>query len=350
MERFKKIVRKTENKFDAVKFKVKDALNLFDPVIIYPYRGFANQNKAYLHGRVIEKESIIHDDNDHLPDNLWTNLKKTWKRYESDEVPGVEITGELHGFKTKTVSDKEGYFTLEFHGLDEQHMSNGWHEVQLEITNMPFDLEYEREAVGEVLVCEQDNPFGVISDVDDTIIVSNAMHSIKRIFTMMRNDAQSRTPFEGVANLYHALIHNYKNPLFFVSGSSYNLYDMLVAFCEHHNIPKAPFFLRDLGLDTEQWIKQDTMPYKVEYIEQILRAYPQLPFILIGDSGQEDPEIYKKIHEDNPGRIQAIYIRHVHHDERKEELLNMAKSLDIPFLVMDNSKDALDHAKKMGWA
>ncbi|QCK15162.1 App1 family protein [Mangrovivirga cuniculi] len=344
----KKIIRKTESQFDKIQYEVKEKFGLFDEVIIYPFRGYGNQNRAVIQGRILEKEPIIHEDKE-LPDTFWTNLKKTWKRYESDEIPGVSIKGELYGYEARCTSDNEGYFTLEFNDIESVSLVNGWHNVNLEITDMPFDLDYNKTALGEILICEQQNPFGIISDVDDTIIVSDAMHSIKRIITMISNDAPSRVPFEGVSEFYHGLIHHNRNPLFFVSGSSYNLYDMLVNFCEHHDIPKAPFILRDLGIDKTQWIRQDSEPYKISNIEKIFEMYPKLKFILIGDSGQHDPEIYLKVYQEYPDRVLAIYIRHVYTDERKVEVEKMSDQTKVPFLIMETSKDAYSHAKENGW-
>lgn len=337
-----------EGALDEAKMAIKEHLNLFDPVIIYPYRGYGNMDVGYIEGRILEREGIIHGEKD-LENSLWNNIRKAWKRYESDEVPGVTIEGTIHDKTVRGVSDGEGYFLLEFKDLGELDLADGWHEVDLRIVDMPFDLEYEDHAVGEILVSRQAYSFGIISDVDDTIIETHAMTAIKKITTTLTKDAESRVVFEGVQELYRALIQDNQNPLFFVSGSSYNLYDMLVAFCEYNDIPKAPFLLRDLGLDTKQWIKQDTLPYKKEHIEHILNTYPKLDFICIGDSGQHDPEIYLEIHRQNPGRLRAVYIRHVHTDARLQKLREMEKEFDIPFLVMEHSHEALEHARGQGW-
>jgi len=349
MSTLKNIVRNTEKTFDSLKMKVKEAMSLFDPVFIYPYGGFGNQEVAYLHGRILEKEGVIHGKNK-LEDSTWNNLRKVWKRYESDELPDVEVSGWFSGIKATTVSDDEGYFTLKFEGFNNNPLEDGWHPVQLEITAMPFDIEFIKEADGEILLNnQQDAAFGVISDIDDTIMVSHAMKPIKRVTTMLKNDGTSRVPFKGVGKLYKALSQENKNPMLFVSGSSYNLYDMLVSFIDHQKVPKAPLFLRDLGLGPKQWIKQDTKPYKLEHIERIFSVYNKLSFILIGDSGQEDPEIYLAIHKKYPGRVKAIYIRHVHTDERKKELEELAASVNFPFLIMDDSQEAYNHAQTQGW-
>lgn len=339
---------KVEKAFDQAKINLKNKLGLIDPVILYPFRGYGNEHSVYLHGRVLEKEHVIHGERE-LEHNFWHNLRKFWKRYESDEVPGVKVSGELYGFTAETVSDREGYFTLEFHHPGQRTLQSGWHEVALKIEEMPFDVEYEEKAVGEVLIANQENAFGIISDVDDTILESHATNTFKRISTLIRHSAETRTAFEGVDKLYHSLIDEYQNPLFFISGSSYNLYDLLINFCEHHHIPKAPFLLRDLGLSARQWIKQDTMPYKLDYIRTLFNTYPRMSFICIGDSGQQDAEIYQQVYQEYPQRVRAIYIRHVDSAQRRKELEALGAELDVPFLIMSHSQIAIDHARSNGW-
>ncbi len=348
MKPFRNFAHQAEQAIDKTRTKIKEKLDLFDPVIIFPYLGYSNGKIAYVSGRILEKEQVVHEVEE-LENNLWDNLHRTWKRYESDEIPRVGVEGELAGRKTSTVSSEEGYFTLIFEDIEDLQLKDGWHEVQLRIAHMPFDLEYEEEASVEVIVCNQQNEFGIISDVDDTIMESNATSFLKKMRTMLSNTARTRVVFEGVDKLYHNLCKDHYNPIFFVSGSSYNLYDKLIKFCEYNDIPKGPFFLRDIGLNAKQWIKQDTRPYKLDYIDEIMTTFDQLDFICIGDSGQQDPEIYREAHEKYPGRIKAIYIRHVYTDERQKELEGMASEMDIPLLVMEHSGDALEHAKEQGW-
>src|SRR5690606_983756 len=182
-----------------------------------------------------------------------------------------------------------------------------------------------------------------------TIVKSHATDTFDKVATILAKDAKSRTPFEGVKDLYDALIGSEKRPLFFISGSEYNLYDLLVDFCDHHKICKAPFLLRDLGMNTEKWFKTDTENHKLRYIEEIFDLYPRLDFILIGDSGQKDPEIYRTVAEKYPGRVKAIYIRHVDGDKRKSELEELKKQMDVELVIMDNSEQALKHARRKGW-
>ena len=102
------------------------------------------------------------------------------------------------------------------------------------------------------------------------------------------------------------------NPIFYVSSSPWNLYDLLTDFMDVHAIPTGPLFLQDFGLDRDKFISADHDEHKITHIERLLDLYPKLPFILIGDSGQADPEIYSTILEKYPTRILAIYIRDIH--------------------------------------
>ena len=102
----RELAHKAEHALDKIKFRIKDKLNLFDPVILYPYRGYGNASIAYLPGRVLEKEHMIHDKEEDEDYSLWSNIHKVWKRYESDEIPGVEIEATLQGVKSTTVSDR----------------------------------------------------------------------------------------------------------------------------------------------------------------------------------------------------------------------------------------------------
>lgn len=347
MESIKKGIENIDQKVDKTILKVKEALNLFDPVIIYPYRGYGNSKKAIVNGRVLEKESIVHVGAKEA-DTLWNNLYKVFKRYESDEIPKVGLKGVFRGDTKRTYTNEEGYFVFEFE-INEEGLDNDWHEGTIEIVDMPFDLDYEKSANFEVLICNEKCDFGIISDVDDTIIKSHATDTFERISTILTKDAQSRTPFEGVKNLYDKLVGSNKRPLFFVSGSEYNLYDLLVKFCDHQKICKAPFLLRDSGTTSKRWFKEDTEKYKLKYIEELFKFYPDLKFILIGDSGQKDPEIYKTVAEKYPGRINALYIRHVDSEKRRRELEKIQEQVKVDFLIMDRSDEALKHSEANGW-
>jgi phosphatidate phosphatase APP1 len=171
------------------------------------------------------------------------------------------------------------------------------------------------------------------------------------------NNAKTRLPFKGVAGFYRALCrgmsnHPSHNPIFYVSGSPWNLYDLLIDFMQTQQIPLGPLFLRDFGLSMDKFIKRSTKRHKLEQIEHILTLYPDLPFILIGDSGEKDPEIYQQVVQDFPGRILAIYIREISLEGRQAEIDLLIEELgkqDVEMVLVPDTEVAALHAVDRGF-
>ena len=177
--------------------------------------------------------------------------------------------------------------------------------------------------------------FGVISDVDDTILRSYITSVVKMALEMLLKNAYSRVTFPGVPAFYRALHAGSgssdsdstgdNNPIFYVSLSPWNLYSLLSQFLEINDIPSGPLILRDYSLQTLTSLGGPSPKRKL--IQDLLDMYPELPFVLLGDSGQHDPEIYAEVVRENPGRIRAIYIRDVSggtDDDRAQEVAALA--------------------------
>ena len=132
----------------------------------------------------------------------------------------------------------------------------------------------------------------------------------------MLGNARTRLPFPGVAGFYRALrdgaTGDENNPIFYVSSSPWNLYDVISEFMDLQEIPRGPILLRDWDYQPRiALVAIRHFDHKGVAIRNIMQMYPELPFILIGDTSQHDPEIYRQFVEEFPGRIPAIYIRDV---------------------------------------
>jgi phosphatidate phosphatase APP1 len=169
--------------------------------------------------------------------------------------------------------------------------------------------------------------------------------------TFLRSPA-SRLPFAGVNTFYQALTQSgsVPRPIFYVSSSPWNLYDFLEEFMELNHIPLGTLFLRDFGLHT---LKASHHDHKSTYIHQIMDTYPQLAFILIGDSGQHDPEVYSEIVTQRPQQVKAIYIRDVSTKEsRDSEILHLAEQTreqHIDLCLVETTVEAAIHAVERGY-
>ncbi|WKN43059.1 App1 family protein [Tunicatimonas pelagia] len=318
-----KFLSKADDILDQKKFAFKKRFNLIDPVAIQPYRGFGNSEQITISGRVLEDEGIGES---LKTDTKWRNMVSMYKRFNSDEIPFARLRATFQGQEQEVQSDGEGYFHLNF-PVDSTKLAPNelWHPVQLELMDQIVEKQPEKvKATGEVLIPDAKTEFGVISDVDDTILISEVNQLFRVIKLSLTENALTRSPFEGAAAFYRALARgqsgNRHNPFFYVSSSPWNLYDVLADFFEVNRIPKGPIMLRDIGIDPRKFIKESHHEHKPVKIRSVLDTYPQLKFILIGDSGQHDPEIYKQVVKEYPGRISAIYIRDVTKTGRDTEI------------------------------
>jgi phosphatidate phosphatase APP1 len=266
----------------------------------------------------------------------WRNLVAFFKRMESDVVPGAALRARFQQSLVQTESDRQGYFRAE---LENVKTRPGWNDIELELVRNP-----QIRATARVLVPPREAQFGVVSDIDDTIVYSNVLRKWRMILSLAFSNARTRKPFKGVAAFYRAL-HRGVNPVFYVSKSPWNLYAPLVEYLELQGLPLGPLVLRDFGLRMKK-------NHKTEAIEAILQTYPALRFILIGDSGEQDPEIYSEIVRRHPQRIRAIYIRSVDPNPSRvtsiQRLIEEVAPTGCQLVLAPDSEFAAAHAAAEG--
>ncbi len=201
-----------------------------------------------------------------------------------------------------------------------------------------------------MLVPSSEADFAVVSDIDDTIVRTKSTDFFRQIAIVFGNDARSRVAVRGMPSFYRALARGPRdgglNPIFYVSMSGWNLYDLMEEFMDVNEIPAGPLFLSDLRVVEDPSSVMGSRHHKFENIDILLRAYPELPFLLVGDSGMHDPELYAKIAKEHPGRIKAIYIHDVSPPHRDGEVDEIAQSLDEQGVLMVRVRCALEAAQR----
>ena len=340
-----------EKNFDDLAHEFRTRLNADDPLQIITYRSYGTADRWYIKGRVLKDKGIVKPTD---KDTILRNLISMYKRFTTAEVPNARLKVNFQDQQHFVITDEEGYFTLELNTNGGFNRNDLWHDVEVELIDAPYAFAKNITSTANILVPPEDAEYGIISDIDDTIVKTSATD----IFAMARitflNNALSRLPFAGVAEFYKSLQlgRNGKrnNPFFYVSSSPWNLYDLLIDFLDLNNIPEGPLLLRDYGLD-EKPEDDNHASHKLKEITNILSAYPDLKFVLIGDSGQEDPKIYSEVVGLFPNRILAIYIRDVQLPERERVAINVAKGLSkskVEMVIVDNTVEAAEHASRIG--
>ncbi len=320
-----------------------------DPYHVVGYRGYASTTHALVLGRVLQFEGIEPAQAGH---STWRNLVDALKRIESDPMPFAIVGARLGGADHELVADDEGYLRQWIPLTAPLGSGGGWETARLELRSGSTSVPHN--ATAPILTPPASAAFGVISDMDDTVLQSSVTNFLRAARLMLLENARTRLPFPGVAAFYRSLVAGPDggagNPMFYVSSSPWNLYDVIADFLEAQEIPAGPLLLRDWDLMA---LRQRHKHHKSANIAEILAAYPDMRFVLVGDSGQEDPEIYTGMVHENPGRILAVYIRNVTRDPARAaaigELAAEVKRAGTSLVLADDTLAAARHAAEHGW-
>ncbi|QOD60299.1 DUF2183 domain-containing protein [Polaribacter haliotis] len=323
-----------------------------DSLQIIVFQSYGTNSNFYARGRALQDEKINLE-----RENFIRLLINTWKRFETDEVKNTAITITLpNKYKINTVTDNEGYFIVEekIENLSNLANDEGWLHFKASFTNENINraINNKNSFLGELLIPADSIEFGVISDIDDTILQTGVVSTFKwrLLINTFFKSPNKRKALEGASKFY-SLLHLGKsgknaNPLFYVSHSPWNLYRYLEVFLKKNNFPKGAILLRTFG-NMFQKKTAKTKPQKQKEIVNILKTYTNLSFILIGDAGEHDADIYMEIVKLYPNRIKAIYLRSVRHVKRMARITELIKDYyDTPILMVHSSEEAIEHAKK----
>lgn len=347
-----KMANKSETSFDRFKLQFRQRMGWTTDIQLCTYITYGTQDRIFVKGRLLHDRNIEVMDRD----NVWVNLVNMYKRFSSNEIAGASLSIRFNNKELDILTDEDGYFETYLAMDPHLPMEELWHHPLIELKESPVPFAKPLQVRSRVMTPPSTSRFGIISDIDDTIIPTHAQSLIKSAYTTFLNNAHTRLPFEGVAAFYKALQTGSTgaefNPIFYVSSSPWNLYDLLYDFMAVNKIPHGPIMLKDYGFTHNKLFSETHSTHKSAAIQKILETYPSLPFILIGDSGQHDPEIYTQVVKDNPGRILAIYIRDVTLGERDMQVTRLAESITshkVDMILAENSFTAAQHAVTKGY-
>jgi phosphatidate phosphatase APP1 len=306
---------------------------------IEPYLGHAGSETVVVRGRVLDNPPPAPAE---LGESVGAAVRRTVRLFRTVELPGAALRVSVGDASADVVSDDDGYFRAEMPATP--GLSSPWSEGLVQLV-APYRGHTEPHPTRvEVRVPGPDAAYGVLSDVDDTVLETGVERVGRMLVRTFTGSALTRTPFPGAAQLYRDLAAGGANPFFYVSSSPWNLHPFLVDFLTHRDFPLGPVLLRDL-LGTPRAGREQ----KHGRIREVLRAHPQLPFVLIGDSGERDPEIYADIVAEFPGRVRAVYIREVRSEpDGRFEAVRRGWPPNVPLVLAAHSDDVRRHATTIG--
>lgn len=256
------------------------------------YIGYTTPGNIVLRGRVLSK---LRHATAASGQSRFANFRQMVGMFFTDEVRGVSVRcGDV-----EAVTDEEGYFSI----LLTNDGRTGWSIETLTVEGGAAPVQCSVMAPG------RDARFLVISDIDDTMLETGAYSLMKNLYTSFTGNAGSRIVFDDAVALMKTLSEDGQNPVFYVSSSPWNMHDFLMDIFERKELVIGPMFLRDLGLSKTKLITQGHGNHKGQSIDRILEANPDLPAILLGDTGQHDAAIYTDVIRRHPSQIIAVGLR-----------------------------------------
>jgi phosphatidate phosphatase APP1 len=321
-------------------------LRLGRPVRVHPFSGVAQGGRVQVGGRVLVEAPARAGVS---RASRWSVLRANLLPFLSVEVPGAHVQVALGERRQVVRADREGYVEAV---LDDVHLTPGRHGVTLTPVRPAGE-----PAVATVHVPDPAADLVVVSDVDDTIIDSGIAHGlVATLTTMLLKEQTTRVPLDGAPELYRALARGTggpERPFFYLSTSPWNLARFLQGFLVRHGFPEGPLVLTDWGPGADGVFRVSTREHKLSTLRRLAEASPQSRFVLIGDTGQQDPVIYAEFCHEHPGRVAAVYVRRAGapgplSDRRAAQAERSLAPTGVPFVVTPASAAMLRHAQQQG--
>jgi phosphatidate phosphatase APP1 len=279
----------------------------------------------------------------------WATFRQSVAPFLSVELPRCSVTVQGPVGVATGRADRQGYLDL---AVDAAGLAPGWHRLTVTVSWRGRST----EAALPVLVVDPEATLALVSDVDDTVIKTGISRGLEVLRLTLLTEVTARTPLPGAAELYRLLTVSRGGrpvPVFYLSTSPWNLHEVLTRFLVLRGFPDGPLLLTDWGPSRTSLFRAPTEEHKLTLIRALLAEHPALRVILIGDTGQLDPEIYATIAQEAPERVRAIYVRRTAgmSHRRAAELRELARRVSpcgVPMLVVEDSVQIARHAARIG--
>ena len=276
---------------------------------IVVYNAYGNPYQLTLQGRMERKRNFKSvNKEDGILRNFWRRVKQV----KADDIKNKNITLRLNKENFKTKGDDEGYF--EFNIKTQQPLFMGFQKLILQIEGN------KNRHKTDATIIDTSSLIGIISDFDDTIIISNVTNKISLgINTMFKNYKQRILVPTMLKRFKKILAQNPKgtpSTLFILTGSPQQLFIPIGKFLDYHHFPTRTLILKKAHGENLDPLT-DQFAYKTQKIERLIKLYPNMKWVLFGDSGEKDREVYEAMKKRHPKNILRYYIRDVKSEKIK---------------------------------
>ena len=287
------IAARVEDRFNGLLGRALERRGWQESII--PFTGYGTSEQLRVLARVVLRPSqdlgIVQAANA----LLW---RRGWRNFMNAAKVGAKVTVVIGDTHIPVTADRGGYIDVR---IVNPGLGPGWHDVQL-VTG-------DASATARVQVIGDDVTFGIVSDIDDTILST----WLPRLFIAAWNSLilteQARQAVPGMARMYQRLLaDNPGSPIIYVSTGAWNTYPMISRFIARHGIPAGAMLLTDWGPTNTGWFRSG-VDHKRRCLRELARDLPNIAWLLVGDDGQHDPDLYAEFAALQPRHVRARAIR-----------------------------------------
>ncbi|WP_440709642.1 App1 family protein [Herbiconiux sp. YIM B11900] len=267
------------------------------PTVI-PYAGYGSTSRIRVLGRVLLTKEPKAGSRGARKQQRREERVRGWRSFTSVPVGDVEVTIEVEGIVRTVFADRGGVVDTDV----DVELEPGWHTITMRTL--------DSDAVeAPVYIVAPETSFGVVCDIDDTVMVTALPRPFLAFWNTFVLDVHARTPTPGMAVFLERLMEEHPGaPFIYLSTGAWNVAPTLTRFLGRNLYPRGPLLLTDWGPTHDRFFRNGR-EHKEKNLRRLAAEFPGIRWVLIGDDGQHDEEIYSEFAAENPDNVRAIAIR-----------------------------------------
>lgn len=258
-----------------------------------------------------------------------------WRAFAAVPIGYAQVSVTIDGVTHEVVADRGGVIDTVLPAT----LPSGW---------QPITMSVEGGAPVEtrVFVVGADVRFGVVSDVDDTVMVTSLPRPLVAAWNSFVVDEHARQPVPGMAVLLQRLLQGHPgSPVIYLSTGAWNVAPTLQRFMRRHLFPAGVLLLTDWGPTHDRWFRSGK-EHKAENLRRLMREFPHVSWLLVGDDGQHDDDLYTAFTSEFPDHVTAVAIRQLSATEALfaggRTAVNDHSAAEIPWVTGRDGSEILD--------
>ena len=264
-----------------------------------------------------------------------------WRSFVSIPVGYAAVQLTIGGVTHEVVADRGGVIDVRL----EARLEPGWQPVQASVEGGE-----PGESVLQIIAPGARH--GVVSDVDDTVMVTALPRPLLAFWNSFVRDEHARQPVPGMAVLLGRLVRRDPGgPMLYLSTGAWNVAPTLSRFLSRHLYPAGSLLLTDWGPTHDRWFRSGT-EHKLTNLRRLAEEFPDVKWLLVGDDGQHDDAIYTQFTSEFPSQVSGVAIRRLSPAEAVlaggRTVVNDHSAASIPWVTADDGAGLVERLEQVG--